>query len=97
MTDVSPFIEEAGKTGKPLRLTVARDRHTFETTLTPLKDKHDQVYRIGLYIRDSAAGIGTMTFFDPKSNIYGALGHVISDMDTRKRSSFVVERSSNRR
>ncbi|MGG3955125.1 SpoIVB peptidase [Bhargavaea massiliensis] len=84
MTDLSPFIEEAGRTGKPLRLTVARDRHTFETTLAPLKDKHDQAYRIGLYIRDSAAGIGTMTFFEPKSNIYGALGHVISDMDTRK-------------
>ena len=84
MTDVSPFIEKAGRTGKPLRLTVVRDRHTFETTLTPLKDKQDEAYRIGLYIRDSAAGIGTMTFYDPKSNIYGALGHVISDMDTRK-------------
>src|SRR5699024_12713619 len=37
-----------------------------------------------LYIRDSAAGIGTMTFYDPKRKDYGALGHVISDMDTKK-------------
>jgi stage IV sporulation protein B len=84
MSDVSPFIQEAGKTGKPLKLTIARDRYQFETKLTPLKDKHDHAYRIGLYIRDSAAGIGTMTFFHPESKKYGALGHVISDMDTKK-------------
>ena len=39
---------------------------------------------MGLYIRDSAAGIGTMTFYHPDSKKYGALGHVISDMDTKK-------------
>jgi stage IV sporulation protein B len=84
MSDVSPFIQEAGKTGKPLNLEISRDNRTFETQLIPLKDKHDHAYRIGLYIRDSAAGIGTMTFYDPISKKYGALGHVISDMDTKK-------------
>ncbi|GAB6889257.1 SpoIVB peptidase [Geobacillus stearothermophilus] len=84
MSDLSPFIEEAGKTGKPLHLTILRDQHSVTAKLVPLKDKHDDVYRIGLYIRDSAAGIGTMTFYDPKSKTYGALGHVISDMDTKK-------------
>jgi stage IV sporulation protein B len=84
MSDVSPFIQEAGKTGKPLNLEILRDNRTFETQLIPLKDKHDRAYRIGLYIRDSAAGIGTMTFYDPISKKYGALGHVISDMDTKK-------------
>ncbi|MGE5702682.1 MAG: SpoIVB peptidase, partial [Clostridia bacterium] len=39
-------------------------------------------YRMGLYIRDSAAGVGTLTFYEPKSGAYGALGHVISDVDT---------------
>ncbi|RDE31756.1 SpoIVB peptidase [Parageobacillus thermoglucosidasius] len=84
MDDLSPFIEEAGKIGKPLQLQVLRDQHSFTTKLVPLKDKHDHAYRIGLYIRDSAAGIGTMTFYDPVSKKYGALGHVISDMDTKK-------------
>ncbi|WP_374720502.1 SpoIVB peptidase [Parageobacillus toebii] len=84
MSDLSPFIEEAGKTGKPLHLQVLRDKHSFTTKLVPLKDKHDHAYRVGLYIRDSAAGIGTMTFYDPVSKKYGALGHVISDMDTKK-------------
>jgi stage IV sporulation protein B len=84
MSDLSPFIEEAGKTGKPLHVQVLRDKRSFTTQLVPLKDKHDHAYRIGLYIRDSAAGIGTMTFYDPVSRKYGALGHVISDMDTKK-------------
>lgn len=84
MSDVTPFIQEAGKTGKPLNLVVARDDKEFRTKLFPLKDKQEYAYRIGLYIRDSAAGIGTMTFYDPISKKYGALGHVISDMDTKK-------------
>src|SRR5699024_6457527 len=50
----------------------------------PAKAKKNDKYQIGLYIRDSAAGIGTMTFYEPKSGKYGALGHVISDMDTKK-------------
>ncbi|MFC3882855.1 SpoIVB peptidase [Bacillus songklensis] len=84
MSDVTPFIQEAGKTGKPLNLVITRDEKEFHTKLFPLQDKQEYAYRIGLYIRDSAAGIGTMTFYDPVSKKYGALGHVISDMDTKK-------------
>ena len=50
----------------------------------PQKEEGEANYKLGLYIRDSAAGIGTMTFFHPQSKKYGALGHVISDMDTKK-------------
>lgn len=84
MRDVAPFVEDAGKENKALNITVKREDKIFDTKLTPRYDSNDERYRIGLYIRDSAAGIGTMTFFDPKSNKYGALGHVISDMDTKK-------------
>lgn len=84
MNDLTPFIQKAGKTGETLRLLIKRDHKTFQTTLTPAKDASEGIYRIGLYIRDSAAGIGTMTFFEPSSKKYGALGHVISDMDTKK-------------
>ncbi|MDQ0231913.1 SpoIVB peptidase [Metabacillus malikii] len=84
MSDVAPFIQEAGKTGKPLDLVLKREDSEVKTKLYPLKDENDSSYRIGLYIRDSAAGIGTMTFYDPESKKYGALGHVISDMDTKK-------------
>nr|WP_275695631.1 SpoIVB peptidase [Fredinandcohnia sp. SECRCQ15] len=84
MSDVAPFVQEAGKTGKPLHLKIVRDKEELDSKLVPLKDKNDHAYRIGLYIRDSAAGIGTMTFYHPGSKKYGALGHVISDMDTKE-------------
>ncbi|MCY9205570.1 SpoIVB peptidase [Bacillus atrophaeus] len=84
MSDIAPFIQKAGKTGESLDLLIKRDKQKIKTKLVPEKDEAEGMYRIGLYIRDSAAGIGTMTFYEPKSKKYGALGHVISDMDTKK-------------
>ena len=84
MADVAPFVQEAGKSGNPLQIIVTREDGKVKTQLTPLKEENEELYKLGLYIRDSAAGIGTMTFFHPQSKKYGALGHVISDMDTKK-------------
>ncbi|MBD7935916.1 MULTISPECIES: SpoIVB peptidase [Cytobacillus] len=84
MSDVAPFVQAAGDSGKPLKVSVTRDEGKFETELLPLKDKNEPNFKLGLYIRDSAAGIGTMTFYHPQSKKYGALGHVISDMDTKR-------------
>jgi stage IV sporulation protein B len=84
MTDVAPFVQNAGQSGKALDMVISRDSGKFTTKLTPLKDEGENSYKLGLYIRDSAAGIGTMTFVHPQSKKYGALGHVISDMDTKK-------------
>ncbi|MGG1400633.1 SpoIVB peptidase [Bacillus salipaludis] len=84
MADVAPFVQDAGENGKALNLVISRESGKFTTKLTPLKDKGENTYKLGLYIRDSAAGIGTMTFVHPDSKKYGALGHVISDMDTKK-------------
>ncbi|QKY69287.1 SpoIVB peptidase [Lentibacillus sp. CBA3610] len=84
MEDVKPVVEEAGENDEKMDVKVKRDDETIKTTLDPVKDAEEGDYRIGLYIRDSAAGIGTMTFYDPETKNYGALGHVISDMDTQK-------------
>lgn len=84
MTDVAPHVQDSGKTGVPLDIVVNRENEKINAQLKPMKDKDEQTYKLGLYIRDSAAGIGTMTFFHPGTNKYGALGHVISDMDTKK-------------
>jgi stage IV sporulation protein B len=84
MTDVAPFVQNAGQSGEALDMVISRENGKFKTKLTPLKDKGENSYKLGLYIRDSAAGIGTMTFVHPQSKKYGALGHVISDMDTKK-------------
>ncbi|WEG14325.1 SpoIVB peptidase [Pullulanibacillus sp. KACC 23026] len=82
MSDVKQLVTENGD--HALDITILRDEKKKHVTLKPVKDQTDQNYRIGLYIRDSAAGIGTLTFYDPKSKKYGALGHVISDSDTKE-------------
>jgi stage IV sporulation protein B len=84
MSQVGDYVQAAGEDGRSLKLEVKRDNQTIEKKLTPLKAKGEHSYRMGLYIRDSAAGVGTLTFYDPKSKKYGALGHVISDVDTQK-------------
>ncbi|MGG5255120.1 SpoIVB peptidase [Neobacillus sp. SM06] len=84
MADVAPIVQSAGQNHQVLNMVINRDHEKFTTKLTPLKAKGEEVYKLGLYIRDSAAGIGTMTFVHPQSKKYGALGHVISDMDTKK-------------
>ncbi len=84
MSDVAPFVQEAGSKSTPLKIMLNRENEKISTELTPKKDKAEGSYKLGLYIRDSAAGIGTMTFYHPESRKYGALGHVISDMDTKK-------------
>lgn len=84
MSDVGPFVQESGESGKPMDIVLKRENEKIKTKLQPKKDKQENTFKLGLYIRDSAAGIGTMTFYHPQSKKYGALGHVISDMDTKK-------------
>lgn len=80
--DVAAIIKEAGKTTKTLQLVLKRDGKQHKVSLSLALDQKDQQYRMGLYIRDSASGVGTLTFYDPVRKLYGALGHVISDLDT---------------
>lgn len=75
-------IIKASKGGE-LKLRFLRDSKELETSLKPICDS-DGIYKAGLSIRDSQAGIGTLTFVDPESKTYGALGHPISDFDTHK-------------
>lgn len=82
--EISDIVQQAGKDNKPLKLKINREDSIFSTELFPQKEVEEDTFKLGLYIRDSAAGIGTMTFYEPNSKKYGALGHVISDMDTKK-------------
>lgn len=83
MNDLTNYIDGVENKNSPLKLTIIRNKETFETNLTPAQDSLDKNYKIGLYVRDSASGIGTLTFIDPITGKYGALGHVISDADTK--------------
>lgn len=83
ISKIGPFAEAAGRNGTPLQLLVQRGKERFKTSLKPAYDQQDKAWRLGLYIRDSAAGVGTLTFYAPDQGVYGALGHVITDMDTQ--------------
>ncbi len=84
MSDIGSIVKKAGNDGDALEVTIVRENEELSKKLIPVKDKQNAMYRIGLYIRDSAAGVGTLTFYHPDTKKYGALGHVISDMDTKK-------------
>ncbi len=68
--------------GEKLVVTYQREDIEKETTLTPIKTE-DNLYKIGLWVRDAAAGIGTLSFYDPATGDCIALGHGIMDIDTQ--------------
>lgn len=68
--------------GATARLELVRGDRTMECEITPAQDSRDGQYRLGAWVRDSTAGVGTLTFYDPQTGGYGALGHAITDVDT---------------
>jgi len=81
---VAVAIDAAGQNGGRIAVEIRRDGKILRREIQPVFDQDTGRYRIGLYIRDGAAGVGTLTFFDPETMQYGALGHIISDADTNK-------------
>lgn len=62
-------------------VTLKRNGKSMTITLKPIIDI-DKTYKVGMYVRDSIAGIGTMTFYDPETNVFGGLGHAVCDINT---------------
>lgn len=73
-------IESSG--GKEVRLTVLRDGVSSDFSVTPVKSASDGKFRLGMWLRDSTAGIGTVTFVIPDTLAFGGLGHGICDVAT---------------
>lgn len=69
--------------GKALKLTVDRNGEKLEMNLRPELSVNGN-YKAGIWVRDSSAGIGTVTFYDDESRIFGGLGHGVCDIDTGK-------------
>lgn len=59
-----------------------RKNEEINLNVTPIKSVDDNNYKLGLWVRDSTQGIGTITYYDRKNNSFGALGHPINDIDT---------------
>lgn len=72
------LVEDCG--GKAVTLTVERDGEIINLQVKPEKDVNG-AYKMGVWVRDNAQGVGTMTYIDSEGN-FGALGHGINDVDT---------------
>lgn len=68
--------------GKPVEITYTRDDQTRTTELTPVFSSAENTYAAGIWVRDSLAGVGTVTFCDPETGSFGGLGHPVCDSDT---------------
>lgn len=67
--------------GNNISIKYVRDEKTITTSIKPLKNSSNE-YKIGLWVRDAAAGVGTLTFYEPSSGMFATLGHGIMDIDT---------------
>ena len=66
-----------GQAEEPVQLTVRRGSKQHRLTLTPRQTENGP--RMGVYLRQGISGIGTVTFYDPESGLFGTLGHGVSD------------------
>lgn len=67
--------------GKELKLTIVREGTVVTSNILPAQTSKNE-YKLGLWVRDAATGVGTLTYYNPSTNQFGALGHGISDSDT---------------
>ena len=78
--ELEEIIQLSG--GEEIELKVLRENSEFTTHMRPLKSVQDGKYRVGIWVRDSSAGIGTLTFFSKQTKVFAGLGHGICDVDT---------------
>lgn len=74
--ELSRMIES----GAPVSLGVLRNGESLSVDVTPAVDPRDGENKLGVWVRESTAGVGTLTYYDPESGDYGALGHAITDI-----------------
>ena len=103
INDMTNVIEENIEDNQ-VNIKVKRNDKTINTKLKLVKE--DNVYKTGLYVKEKVTGIGTLTYIDPETLIYGALGHSVIMNETNKKvevkdgrifSSYVngIDRSTN--
>ena len=79
------LVNQLGEQHKSVILHIQRQNREMIKEITPIYCAESKSYRIGLLIRDNAGGVGTLTFVDPETMEYGALGHMISNNETQSK------------
>lgn len=83
--EVSNAVNSVGKDQGMATVLFKHQDKVVEKSMKPIYCEETKRYRVGLFVRDEAAGVGTLSFYDPVSKQYGALGHVITDADTNQK------------
>lgn len=79
-SDITEIVSESH--GKPLEIVYTDGREETVSFLTPVYSLTECTYKAGMWVRDSTAGIGTVTFYEPETGRFGGLGHPVCDSDT---------------
>lgn len=83
--NASHLSELCAMAQKKLSLTVMRGNVEYFFEIEPKQAADDGLYKLGMWVRDSTAGIGTLSFYDMATMRFGALGHPVTDVDTGSR------------
>lgn len=67
--------------GNEINIKYVHEEETITTSIKPAKNSNNE-YKLGLWVRDAAAGVGTLTFYEPSTGMFACLGHGILDVDT---------------
>ncbi len=79
VASISDLNELVAKSkGKALKFDVRRGEECFNVEIQPVKERLTEKYKVGILIRDSVSGIGTVTYIDKESGRFGSLGHAVS-------------------
>lgn len=82
VSDISKIL--SNYTSGEIKLKVNRSGQVIYTTIIPALDKESKTYKLGLWVKEDAVGIGTLTFVNATTNRFGSLGHSINDSDTNE-------------
>lgn len=77
--DIDKILNSKEYSGKDVELTVLRDDEEFKCQITPALDIFTQKYKLGLWVKNSTSGVGTLTYVKKNDNRFGAVGHSLTD------------------
>lgn len=81
-SDIVEIINSDKNRGKKCKVLIERNKKIIEIAINPVQSIEDKLFKLGLWVRSSIAGVGTMTFYEPISGQFAALGHGITDIES---------------
>lgn len=75
-------MDIVGSSDETVEITVVRDKKRMQYEVTPYFDEDSKSYKLGFWIKEKIAGIGTLTYYDPEHGTFGSLGHGIYEPET---------------